>query len=105
MRGAARYILIALLAFSFSGMDAQFKSTAELSVSMDQFRLLATGVQMNRLEALDFHYYYSEDPGGPALPLRSISVLVPNGAELVDYGYCLRSGRLDAGLRQACRYR
>ena len=90
MRGAARYILFALLAFSFARTDAQFKSNAELSVSMEQFRLVSAGDQEFRLEALDFHYYYPEDPGGPALPLRSISVLVPNGAELLDFSYTVQ---------------
>ncbi len=89
MRGISTYSLVVLLAFSFVSSSAQHNSSVDFFVSMENFRLVPAGENRYRVEALDFHYYYSENPQYPALPLRSVSVLVPNGAELVDFSFSL----------------
>ncbi len=67
MRGVSTYILAVLLAFSFTSSRAQQKSNAEIFVSMENFRLVPTGETMYRVEALDYHYYYSENPANQYL--------------------------------------
>ena len=98
MRPAIRYMILALLAMTFVRSKAQYQSSVELSVDMGQFRMVETGKDRVRVEALDYHYYYPELPQGPALPVRSVSVLVPNGAELVNFSYSLGDSVLETNI-------
>lgn len=90
MKVAGSYIILALLATSFLSSSAQLTCSVELSLALDQFRIVTSEESISRVEAMDYHYYYSENAQNPALPLRSISILVPNGAELADFSYTMQ---------------
>ncbi|MFO7934988.1 MAG: C25 family cysteine peptidase [Bacteroidales bacterium] len=66
---------------------AQHSQQVELSFHMGQFQIVPSGEDQYRIESSESGFYYSDNPDLPALPLRSIRLLVPNGAELTDYDF------------------
>ncbi len=87
MRRAPTYLILALLAFPFVSISAQHKIKVDLELSMDLFRIVPAEGEAYRVEAFDHLYYYTSEARKPGLPLRTISVLVPNGSELVDFSF------------------
>lgn len=85
----SRYITLAIFALSVTQIVAQHQLRVELTIHMDQFQIVPAGVDEYKVVAREACYYDLEDPNLPALPMRSIQVLVPNGAELTDFSYTL----------------
>lgn len=98
MRQAPTYLMLALLALSFVSSSAQHKLKVDLKVSMDHFLIVPADGEGNRVEALDHLYYYPEGARQPGLPLKSISVLVPNGSELVDFSFSLEDSLVEENI-------
>lgn len=98
MRREGIYIVLLLLTTCFAGSKAQHHSEVELSLEMDQFQILSKGENIFVVEARDQQYYYSENPSYPALPLRSVAVLVPNGAELLNFSFSSTDSLIKEGI-------
>ena len=87
MRGPGKYIFTLVFITCALQMEAQNMHHVELSFSMDLFHLVTSGEGQYKVESDEGAYYYPEDPGLPALPVRKVNILVPNGAELVDFDF------------------
>ena len=98
MRGAARYLLILVFITSILPMEAQLTYRAELSFNLKQFRIVASEGNHYKVEADEGPYYYLEDSGSPALPVRNVNILVPNGAELVDFDISTEEETIEKGI-------
>lgn len=98
MREAARYILTLVFFTSVLSVEAQHTHRVELSFNLDQFRIVASEGDHYGVEADEACYYYLEDSGNPALPVRNVNILVPNGAELVDFNYSTEKEIIKEGI-------
>ena len=87
MRGPGKYIFTLVFVTCTLQMEAQNMRHIEMSFSMDLFRLVTSGECQYKVEAVEGAYYYPDDSGLPALPVRKVNILVPNGAELVDFHF------------------
>ncbi len=67
--------------------QAQFHREIELNFGPDQFRLIPSDKGTLEVVSQEASYFYPGTECQPALPARNISVLVPNGAELVSFTF------------------
>ncbi|MCP4311938.1 MAG: T9SS type A sorting domain-containing protein [Bacteroidetes bacterium] len=88
MSGPGKYIFMLVFITCILQLEAQHTQRVELSFNPDQFRIVASEDAF-KVEADDACYYYLEDSGNPALPVRNVNILVPNGAELVDFNFSM----------------
>ena len=66
---------------------AQYIQQVEWNCSKNEFQLVEVDENLFKVEAIEPSYYYLQEAGQPALPLRSLRVLVPHGAVLEDFNY------------------
>ena len=66
---------------------AQQHCHVELVSGVNEFQIVPSGEDLRMVVANGVDYFYPEDPGLPMLPLRTISVLVPNGAVLTNFSF------------------
>lgn len=64
-----------------TGILAQESYTLNLEFNREDFRILHNRGDAVIVEALDEAYYYADGSGAHALPLTTVRMLVPNGAE------------------------
>lgn len=98
MKGLTGHIFTVLLIVLAVSSNAQNRQSVDLSVSMEDFRLVKGQDGLIRVEALDPQYIYDDKPDRPFLPLRKISILVPNGAELVNFNFTTTDSLLEKGV-------
>ncbi len=98
MRGTGKFILIQVFITSILPVVAQHMQRVELSFNLDQFRIVASEGDLYKVVADEESYYYLENSGSPALPVRNVNILVPNGAELVDYNYSTEEETIEKGI-------
>jgi len=77
--------MITLLAFVITHISSQELKQVDIIFDLDDFQIIPDGDNAYSIETLESGYYYPEDHSLPAIPLKSIRVLVPNGAELLDF--------------------
>ena len=70
------------------GQDSQ---SAKIFFQKSDFRLVSAGGDLYRIETSEDSYFYSEEPDHPAVPYRSIDILVPTGAEIVNFDFSFES--------------
>jgi hypothetical protein len=87
MERQIRNIVVWILLLMPAGLLAQEILVLDLEFSRDEFRIVQTEEGRLSLEALDDDYYYGVGADIPALPLRTVRVLVPNGAEFSGLDY------------------
>lgn len=85
MTTKAFLIQLTLLATGIMNIPAQEVKKVDIVFDLDDFNISSNGENPYSIEALNQDFYYPEDPSLPAIPLKCIWVLVPNGAELIDY--------------------
>ena len=91
MKRLSYHAMVVLLCFNFVNSLSQHTESIELSQKKDNFTLLHTGNNKYIVHSLGAEYYYIDNSDLPALPAKKISVLVPNGSELIDYQFSFKS--------------
>ncbi len=76
-----------LLTFGIINSTAQEPKQVDILFARNEFNIISDDENTYSIESLSPDLYYPEDPSLPAIPLKSIWVLVPNGAELIDYEF------------------
>lgn len=66
-------------------LQSQTLLNQTISFEKETFQLFESGEGLFGIKAEGGDFFYKADPGKAALPFLSIKILVPNGAELVDY--------------------
>ncbi len=99
MRKIFCHIILLLIAGHFFPVMGQDSVNIELSFDQNDFSLVLTGDELFRIEASDDTYFYSEEPDFPAIPFRSIDVLIPTGADLVDFHFSYESEKYPQSIR------
>lgn len=64
--------------------------TVELSTNMDQFIILSTDDKRFVVKPKNNEYHFIDNPDLPAIPMKNVSIIVPNGAELIDYKFSIK---------------
>jgi hypothetical protein len=85
MRPIAFFLQLSLLTIGIISTHAQEVKQVDITFTLNEYNIIYNGENTYSIETLNQHYYYPEDPSLPAIPLKSIRVLVPNGSELLDY--------------------
>ena len=78
-----------ILVLIFIPVRAQHHMSVTLNASMDQYLIECNTKGICKLIALEEDHHYPGKAHMPALPLRMVSIIVPPGAELVDYHFSL----------------
>lgn len=89
MKKLSYQVLVYLLFFIFAKSLSQNTETIELSQNLDNFTFLPASDNKYIVHSRSADYHYIDNPDLPALPVKKISILVPNGAELVDYQFSI----------------
>lgn len=87
MKYRVSYSMIILLALMMLPLQAQHKVMVTLSADMGQYQIEQSGENLHRVVTMEENHFSPQDAGLPALPLRTVSLLVPRGAELVDFNF------------------
>ena len=98
MRGILNITLILLLFFVHGELLSQNSETVVLSANRNDFTITPAGNNKYSIIANDIEYYYNSHPNLPAIPIKNISVLVPNGAELVDYNFSVQKALIETNI-------
>ncbi len=85
MNRLIKYILTTLLAGSLLPLQSQLLLNHRVSFDMETFQLIDSGEGLSRIVTDGRDYFYKTEVGKPALPYKAIKILVPNGADFVDY--------------------
>lgn len=99
MRKMICHIMLLLIAGFFFPALGQDSISIDLSFNQNDFSLLRSGDDLLRIEAGDDSYFYSEEPEFPAIPFRSVDVLIPEGADLVDFHFSFESENYPQDIR------
>jgi len=98
MRGLVKYIFsLLIITCSLPGI-AQNMYRIELDIKRSDFRIVDQGEGLRRVETDQKNYYYPEEPGSPALPLRNVNILVPNGAELAGFDFSIQEESIEQNI-------
>ena len=97
MSGPGKYVIMLVFITCSLQLEAQHTQRVELSFNPDQFSIVASGDAF-KVEADEACYFYLEDSGSPALPVRNVNILVPNGAELVDFKFSTEEEIIKEGI-------
>ncbi len=81
------YIMLIIGSCRFVPVVCQDSINIELSFQKEDFTLNTNSEGLVRIIASEGSYFYSEEPDKPALPSRSVDILVPEGAELIDFDF------------------
>ena len=87
MKDGIKYFWIVLLMGSLIDTAAQHSLDQKLLFDREQFNLVESAEGAYRIYASDPDYFYQDEPGKPSLPCRSVKILVPAGAELLNYQF------------------
>ena len=98
MKAIVKIAFILLLQLIFGQLMSQNSETVVLSASMNDFSIHSTGENKHTISSNDLEYYYNNNQNLPAIPIRNISVLVPNGAEIIDYDFSIQKTLIESDL-------
>jgi hypothetical protein len=90
MKGLIKNILILLLFLAHGQIMSQNSESVEFLSNIDDFTIVLTEENKYTIIPGDIDYHYNDKQDLPAIPIKNISILVPNGAELVDYDFSIQ---------------
>ena len=89
MKKGIKYLWIIMLSGSLMQAGAQHTLNQKLHFDQDQFNLIESAEGFYRIKASDQEFFYKNEPGKPSLPFRSVKILVPRGAELLNFQFSI----------------